>query len=577
MFDGLGDDTGSVRSALIGTQIPLQNFVRSESEIEASILEFASGCTTDIASKLQGNYQNLINQMNFGGKKSESSKINIPEMVFGRNLFEGVTKCLNRLGEIVFTVVITNYDLTNLQNSRLKRRNELLEKIREIEKDLSESNLSEPNEKYFFMQHTVRMHDAEKLARETFIASLETLSIGEVVQEELAKRRGATPSFDRSSHAQDFAKLKAFEEIDWQRKYISAVEEYKMRLLAEKQKKNRVNELKNDIQRDNIIEQVCFALVTSIQHIATKIKDAVDDFCPEMKSKLQGSIRLSNNVILTDPFSSPNLAGLYMALYTQYNKANISIFCKQLLDLLDEKSYDDPTKAISDVTSELKQWIQLDLWQYMDKDKLFVMALVRKLSTRTDVRKRAIERILSTAQKIESDEISPERLGELPLFDDLKEWLTNVYQRSYEMTRNQGNSKPFQKNNGQSSTTTARSYGTESAAAASAATPAAPSTVGSKETTFKMVDRVLSREVQRDEMLHCTNTDTGRRNLYTATKIPCPKCSSKDESIMHPKPRCYLAKCTKCGLFGHKHPDCHQKVEKATGLSASEADDQDRA
>ena len=155
--------------------------------------------------------------------------------------------------------------------------------------------------------------------------------------------------------------------------------------------------------------------------IANKIKSVIDEFYPDIKRKLQGKIKLYNGNFSTDPFTSQNLAGLYMALYTEYNKANISIFCKQLLDLLDEKSYADPTKAISEVTSELKQWNQLDLYQYMDQDKLFVMSLIRKLSTSGDVRKRAIERILLTAQKIENAEISPEHLGQLPLFDDLKD------------------------------------------------------------------------------------------------------------------------------------------------------------
>ena len=549
MSEGLGDDTGSVRSPSIGN-IPLAKYVRTTDEIEARLLEFAAGFTPEMATKLQPNYRDLISQISFGGKKSDSEKANVPEIVFGRNLFEGVTKVLIGLGDIFFMIVMADFNVSNFKSSRLEKRNSLVEELTEIEKQLSSTNLKEPSEKFFVMQHNVKMHDAEVVAKANFQAAREALTMEH--NEEATTRRSAL-TYERSEQAKEFAKMKEFQEIEWQRNFIRAMNDYDLKVSADRHLKSRITEIKSELQKDNVLEQVCFAVTFALEMIANKIKSVIDEFYPDIKRKLQGKIKLYNGNFSTDPFTSQNLAGLYMALYTEYNKANISIFCKQLLDLLDEKSYADLTKAISEVTSELKQWNQLDLYQYMDQDKLFVMSLIRKLSTSGDVRKRAIERILLTAQKIENAEISPEHLGQLPLFDDLKDWLINVYQRSYEMTKQGSPNKQIPKKENQSYPNNARSYGTESAAAASAAPPAVASTSGAKGSPVKMVDRVINREVQRDELLFCTNVETGRLNLYTATKIPCPKCNTKDESIMHAKPRCYLAKCTKCGLFDHKH------------------------
>jgi hypothetical protein len=540
---------------------PLARFVLSEEELQLKILEFSNGYTSETAAKLTGNYSISINPVNFGAKKVEGVKVKATEEIYGRNLFEGVTSLLmKQLSDVFMFIVVNNFDISSFQASRNLHRSELLAEKTSVEKEIFALNvgLKEPKRDYFEFRSNGRVKTHLEDARQDYRTSLTT---------EEKKADEAVPGFETSQFYRAHVVFREEAKSIWEAEYVAAVEKHQEGLEAHAKLQTKLSELERQIKLENIAEQVSFAIVTAIGMISNKIRDAVENFYPELKQKLQGTAKFPNGNVITDPYTALSLPGLYMILYVEYNKANIAIFCKQLLDLLDDKTYEDPTKAISEVNAELKQWNQLDLWVYMDQDKLFTVALIRKLSNKSDLRKRAIEQVLDFAKKLEIGEISVDSLGKFPIFDYLREWLIDVYQRTYEMNRNQSNSKPFNRTGGNSSNGSSRFYGTESAAVASTTT-----TTTGRTSSVKMVDRIINREVGRDEMLFITNVENGKLLLYTATKFGCAKCNEKDESKKHPKPRCYLGKCTKCNLYGHRAPDCHQKIENSDDSNSQTAE-----
>ena len=189
---------------------------------------------------------------------------------------------------------------------------------------------------------------------------------------------------------QDFEKKRLVETDLYERGLITSIDEYEAKKKQEQEIKLQIQYRKKLLNEANVIEQVSFAITTALGAITRQFIDAVDNHYPEMKAKLQGQATLLNGSTITDPYNSRNLSGMYMILYHEYNKPNLVVICSQLVELLQERNYEDPTRAKSDVLNHLKSWSQLDLWQYMDEDKFFTVALIMKFSTKTEFRQKLL-------------------------------------------------------------------------------------------------------------------------------------------------------------------------------------------
>jgi hypothetical protein len=320
------------------------------------------------------------------------------------------------------------------------------------------------------------------------------------------------------------------------------------------------------------IEAKVLNIVTAIQYvqsaIISKIQNTTKDY-QTIRGKLQGRVSLPNGGVVIDPLSSNNLYGLRYLLFKNYGKVDMVICCKMLLNLLsfefpESTCRDNPEMIVSEFNRALKQWKQLKLSnKYMDDDKLFSIALVKSIHPKADLRPLLIKEILEVARSLEFNNGIQEFMHDTPIFTKISTWIESIYSKTKSMNENSlkklgiggstsGNTQNFSSNSSNFQSKFQTPKGTERAAAA---------ITGNGD--FKEARGPYNREITRADWIGVKNLKDGRVNLYTATTSVCPKCVSKNLDFKCSKPYCFIRKCQRCLLWGHKSEECLQLVDHA--------------
>jgi hypothetical protein len=345
--------------------------------------------------------------------------------------------------------------------------------------------------------------------------------------------------------------------------YFTVLNQYREQKHQHAQLKLQLEQIKTELQDEVILELITAGIQAAINLLLGKVSNAIAAY-PIMRGKLQGRIQIPTGEYIHDPVTIGNLCGLYYGLYKEYNKATMGVFCTQLMDLLnlsmnESISKDQPDIAISECNKHLKAWKQLDLYSFMDIDKLFTIALLNSFYKDSDVRKQATTEVLKYIEQryIIGDESLYEDDKNMPIYTYLTHYINNVYLKCRAMVKDGNNLRqskqvttssqpvPYRTNN--------HNKGLEMAA--SADTEAYATSVGGKD-----AQGPYEKEISRDDNLWFTDTSTGTRYLYLATTNPCPKCSDRTAKSKCPRPLCFVGKCKRCNLYGHKATSCRQKV-----------------
>ena len=409
----------------------------------------------------------------------------------------------------------------------------------------------------------------------------------------------------------EFESLKSTIEFKYDERFISDFDKFESDIISIKADKQKLDQLLKEKIEYVAIESVATAVNTAISIIITKIKASVTDY-PNIKIKLQQRVILPTGEVLVDPYTSENLTGIYYILSKEFGKATLILFCNMLMDLLNynlvDTNKDRPELAVNEVNRQLKAWDQLDLFSYMDKDKLFTISLLKSFPQNSEVRIKGIMTVFDYIQLCEQQPELMNSFTDMPIYNHLTTWITEKFIKAREFGRSiNNNSKPNNNNlnnnnSGRPSNNNQQVKGERAAAADVQVQPHNSNNNINKNTTtnpsnftsnnnnnnnthnnhskkgtkgyleMSPAQRNYNREVTRDERVFVINNSTGQKQLYTATNQPCPRCVSQNNTNYNPhdKPRCYNGKCNKCQLFGHRLPECRQVNQFIDAKNAEE-------
>ncbi len=214
------------------------------------------------------------------------------------------------------------------------------------------------------------------------------------------------------------------------------------------------------------------------------------------------------------------------------------------------------------------------MFKFMNKDRFFTLCFLRSLHPGSELREKAMYHVSEFMSKLEKNDErnydgSIVKFGDfansnadnnnMPIYNDLNHWLSNVHVKTHEFAKSNSSSNSKQSppsgggNNKPKSTFNKYQSGVESAAAASG-----------KE--LKIACGPYCREVLRSEDLVVIDKESGNAKSYTATKFACVLCSGTGDKKHGPK--CFLGKCRKCHFFGHKNADCVNQRSSQSGQSS---------
>ena len=526
--------------------------------------------------QLAGKYASVLKDKIDGvdlsvGKNNELSRI--PDTTYGRQLYEGMTSMIKKGGEALIAVVKTNYPLDDFLEELNVKAGE--NNIRAIPfQNCISIDLCEPQKSIFDTQAEVSYADREKDLSDFYEKKWKA-----TVSEWIAsgsqgtrsnKVKEPAESFEFSlEHAQMTQDLVLFKKeinLDMSRQYLIEAKEYSSLLKKKNEAKMRLASMKTDHDKDLILHQLAHGLQLALVRISNKTKFAVRDF-PNIIEKLKGRVRLPTGETITDPYGSENVSGMYYLLYQEFNKTSLVIFNNMLIEIMshelkNEVCISKPTQGVIDIISTLKAWNQMELWSYMNKDHFFVVCLLRSYAPESDVRKEAFKEVTHYMRKREAEDNSKNfdngssQFEEMPIFSYITEWIQNVYVQTQIFSPHKKNETPKTSYYGKSfgKKAVAVQQGTDSAAAVEES-----SSKGAKSfVELKRATGPYSGEIKRGAHLACVDPKSGMHHSYTATKEVCLLCSDKNPGKKHNKPHCFLGKCTKCSLYGHRRADCLQ-------------------
>jgi hypothetical protein len=370
-------------------------------------------------------------------------------------------------------------------------------------------------------------------------------------------------------------------------------------------------QVSKQLEGEGILVIYLSGVESALEAIMSKLRTALNQpVYAEIRARLTArTIFLADNIAVANPLGEGHLATIYQILAKYYLKPTLPGFIRQLLKVLqtsfsEQDTKQNPRKAITEADATIALWNRMNIWAYMDFDKLMAISLVRSWHERTDLRVKASNMIIEFANEIEAelakDPSNPTYApGNMPLYTRMVSWFTDSYEqaqivRHMKQDSGQPAAQPYspagstygkQQQPGtkggsntsgqsapqsslapaakaQSTTMTGRVGGAEQAAAAT--TPA--STEAAWWTKCQPVTGMYNSDVTRAFQLYVVSSDTGKYYPYTATDTACPVCNRKPpsngkrESCVTNAARCFGGQCMNCMKYGHKAANCHQYV-----------------
>lgn len=549
----------------------------------------------------------LVNKIRNHKLEIDSS---VPENIIGRNIHDYITQSIKLAGESVLSCTKSNLSLervlTNVRNSR----SALDVELQDLEKTLSLP--VQPNETYLKAKYIVEKADAtSQLEQEYRVQHIARIEIeGDLSDDEetdSVKLRKSKRQLRKDKNKPKLPVNKSTEdledlwiespeyqkyqssliilynklELNFNREYVNVLNEYQAKLTAYQNLTKEIREIQEEVRKHTIRDIFINGLQSVMVSIATSVSNAVRRY-PGIKTKLEGQVTLSNGERMVDPLGKMSLPGLYAILYRDYSKASLDVFCTMLLQLISEDlgyeaSANNSELGVQKILQQLRAWEQLDLYEYMSKDKLFTVALLKMYHPKSDVRIRGVTVVIEYVRRIEAGEVSAVVVGDhsdMPIFLHLIDWIERVHGVSKKFGKgdptipiktNTGvTEKKVQHQSTHSNWNQKRSTGYEQAASATVTSGARGQDVRSQDAKGP-----YNNVVERSASLMITLTEgagAGHRVPYTATQTSCPVCydsvtKAKKTSGNH-KPYCYNGMCNRCHLFGHRDIQCCQLLTR---------------
>lgn len=546
----------------------------------------------------------LVNKIRNHKLEIDSS---VPENIIGRNVHDYITQSIKLAGESVLSCTKSNLSLERLLTNVRNSRSVLDVELQELEKTLLLP--VQPNETYLKAKYIVEKADATASLEEEYrvqhLARIE-IEMNESDDEDETdsvkllkkskrqiKKEKNKPKVPISKDIKDLDDLwnespeyQKFQssltilysklELNFNREYVNVLNDYQSKLTTYQNVTKEIREIQEEVRKHTIRDIFINGLQSVMVSIATSVCNAVRRY-PGIKTKLEGQVTLSNGERMVDPLGKMSLPGLYAILYRDYSKASLDVFCTMLLQLISEDlgyeaSANNSELGVQKILQQLRAWEQLDLYEYMSKDKLFTVALLKMYHPKSDVRIRGVTIVIEYVRRIEAGEVSAVIVGDhsdMPIFLHLIDWIERVHGVSKKfgkgdpitpMKSNSGATERKVQQSSNSNWNQKRSSGYEQAAAATVTTTARSQDVRSQDAKGP-----YNNVVERNASLMITLTDgagAGHRVPYTATQSSCAVCydpvtKAKKNSGNH-KPYCYNGMCNKCHLFGHRDSQCCQ-------------------
>lgn len=554
----------------------------------------------------------LVNKIRNHKLEIDSS---VPENIIGRNVHDFITQSIKLAGESVLACTKSNLSLEKLLTNVRSSRSSLDSDIQEMEKKLILP--VQPNETYLKAKYIVEKADATALLeQEHKVLHLARLEIEDnqsvdndddndsVIllrksKKQMKKEKKQTKSSVREEpkdleelwlqsgeylkFQSSLAILHGKLELQFNREYVKVLNDYQSSLTNYQNVTKCIRELQDEVRKHTIRDIFINGLQSVMVSIATSVCNAIRRY-PGIKTKLEGQVTLSNGERMVDPLGKMSLPGIYAILYRDYSKASLDVFCTMLLQLISddlgyEASVNNSELGVQKILQQLRSWEQLDLYEYMSKDKLFTVALLKMYHPKSDVRIRGVTVVIEYVRRIEAGEVSAVVVGDhsdMPIFLHLIDWIERVHGVSKKFgkgdptfTLKSGSSsaseKKVQLQQSSSNWSQKRTGGFEQAAVATVTSNAPTRNLDAKGP--------YNTAVERNALLMITITDgacAGHRVPYTATQSSCALCydpvTKVKKSTGNHKPYCYNGMCNKCHLFGHKDTQCCQQLSREPAI-----------
>ena len=590
----VNDDSRSV----ISEQDSVLNKDYTEAEVLNLIGEMCIGYSQEQAVK-------AVDQMvsKVKGHKLDDQSSTIPEEAFGRTAHDFIRHSIKLAGEPVVAATKSNVSLekylSNIRSCRSIADNEL----KDIEENLIEPIA--PNETYMKSKYRVEkadnIMDLEKEYKIKYEQRIQdeatTRTTSEAPRTRLQVKKESSSTYvddEETSYNEQWKDSIEYEklhssitemaeklDLDFDREFVRSLREHQLQQSTYMSLMQKARGIREQLKRYTVHEIFLGGVQTVMVNIATSVLTAVRNY-PGIKTKLKGQIQLQNGERMVDPLGKLSLPGIYAILYRDYSKASLDVFCTMLLKLISEdQSYDasvsQPEKGVQKILYQLREWEQLELYDYMSKDKLFTVALLKSYHPNSDIRTRGVTVVIEYVRRVESGDTSAVISGDhsdMPIFMHLIDWIERVYGVSRKFGKNNTSikipsSSGIDRKQNSNQWTTKKSDGYETAAAASIL----PVTIPVNDACGP-----YTTVINRDAAVYVTQTDgpgAGRRHPYTATQQPCHVCctATKDKkpAMNAHQSYCFDGRCSKCNYFGHKGQHCCQRF---SGNRASERAEQ---
>lgn len=537
----------------------------------------------------------------------------VEEAVHGLNLVGCIDSAINLCGDNFFQIFHKDLDIAGFANSYVRHLTEEIQELKSVKSAIA-SELPVPSEAdvridmigdhddrltEMFAQMHARFESRVKFealvrVKNKFRASRSSrLEGGEDEKADIDDDLSATlpmtePSFGSSPEADRYRQMEAEANEDFERavrsKFAARCREYKNQKGESGARKERQSELTHRQDKAKLVQLLANGYVDNMNAIALHVRNAVMNY-PEMiiKLKYQVIINASGRVV-TDPFSqqAPCIRAMYQTLCTEYRKANLVTTCHMLMNMFTRKPpAGGVTTAVSQINEDLHVWDQMDLMQYMNKDKLFTIALIKDLPPDSEIRADGVRRVIEYARQLEDNGFVSND-DEMPLYRHLTSWITNVYMRSKSLIsvssqsggeKSQQRTKETRSGESAAAATVAYQGKTGSDSTPSASPPPPPSQPKKMIVENEQFPMTFPSEVRRDRNLWFSAKDrTGAivERPYTATRADCAGCLA-NKGGAH-SPMCFTRKtCFKCSMYGHSASHCHQRNAASSTATANSA------
>lgn len=494
------------------------------------------------------------------------------EYVVGRQLYQGVQQCINKVGNAFAAVVNSGLDIANLKETKATERLFIEEEIRNREENANilPTKIS-PEEVKAKVRTEIRQEQRELHAyykqiydariREEVAATIAGMSSP---TNQKPKKTSSSPGFQKSIEGKECRdeqeRIGATAEERYDEELLAVQRAYELSLQQFQKEKKYLESLKSKSNQEKIVFVIASTYTSICSSIAEKVEAVALEKHAYVAAKLRCRVKLPNGEIITDPLSQKNLAGLKLILYNEYAKTSLSGYIKfrfelQNMSLSEADTNARPELAISEIEKKMHIYESAKFGEFETKDIKFTCEVLRMLHAGTKIKEKLIEGLVELAKKIETKEIFIEDHDkDMPFFTKAKD-IINLHKTTKESSRLGGLNSNAKSSNGVSGgfksnknyPNASATQGTESAASANVKNN---NDKGGNNAKF-------SRFVTRDENLMFVCKKDGKPHLYTATENPCSTCLNPNREFRH-KPPCLPRYCATCLFFGHNGEDCRQ-------------------